>query len=43
MVIEDGLLTSVTGFTVAQGKIFAIDVLADLDRLGALDISLLDS
>lgn len=42
IVIESGELKSITGFTVAEGKIIAIDVLADPDRLSTFDISLLD-
>src|SRR5829696_1869871 len=39
---RDGRPISVMGFTVARGKIVEIDVLADPDRLGRLDLSVLD-
>jgi RNA polymerase sigma-70 factor (ECF subfamily) len=39
LVVEAGRLFSVMGFTVAGGRIVAIDVLADPERLAALDLS----
>jgi hypothetical protein len=33
---QDGRLIAVLGFTIAQGKIVAIDVLADPERLSRL-------
>jgi RNA polymerase sigma factor (sigma-70 family) len=39
--IEDGRLKSITGFTVVEGRILAIDVLADAERLSGYDLSLL--
>ena len=42
LLIEDGKLKSITGFTVVNGRIVAIDVLADPERLSAYDLSLLD-
>jgi RNA polymerase sigma factor (sigma-70 family) len=41
--LPDGRLLSVMGFTVAGGRIVAIDILADPERLGRLDLSALDS
>jgi RNA polymerase sigma factor (sigma-70 family) len=38
----DGKLFSVMGFTIADGKIVEINILADPDRLGRLDVSALD-
>jgi RNA polymerase sigma-70 factor (ECF subfamily) len=38
----DGQPFSVMGFTVTDGKIVAIDVLADPERLGRLDLAVLD-
>jgi RNA polymerase sigma-70 factor (ECF subfamily) len=38
----DGQPFSVVGFTVSDGRIVAIDVLADPDRLRDLDLSVLD-
>jgi len=35
----DGRLFSVVGFTIAGGKVVEIDILADPDRLGRLDLS----
>jgi len=40
--VAQGQPFSVMGFTVANGKIVAIDVLADPERLGRLDLSVLD-
>ena len=37
----DGRVFSVLGFTIAGGKIVQIDILADADRLGRLDLSAL--
>jgi RNA polymerase sigma-70 factor (ECF subfamily) len=42
VVSAGGRPVSVMGFTVTYGKIVAIDVLADPDRLGQLDLSVLD-
>jgi RNA polymerase sigma factor (sigma-70 family) len=42
LLIEDGRLKSITGFTVVDGRIVAIDVLADLERLSAYDLSFLN-
>jgi RNA polymerase sigma-70 factor (ECF subfamily) len=39
LVVDAGRLFSVMGFTVADGRIVAIDVLADPERLAALDLS----
>jgi RNA polymerase sigma factor (sigma-70 family) len=36
---EDGQLKSITGFTIVGGRIVAIDVLADPERLGSYDLS----
>ncbi|GAA4561793.1 sigma-70 family RNA polymerase sigma factor [Planotetraspora kaengkrachanensis] len=43
VVVVSGRPVSVMGFTVRDGVIVAIDVLADLDRLGRLDLSGLES
>jgi RNA polymerase sigma factor (sigma-70 family) len=43
LLVEDGQLKSITGFTIVGGRIVAIDVLADVERLSAYDLSLLDS
>jgi RNA polymerase sigma factor (sigma-70 family) len=43
LLIEDGQLKSITGFTVVGGLIVAIDVLADPERLSAYDLSFLNS
>jgi RNA polymerase sigma factor (sigma-70 family) len=37
--IENGVLKSITSFTVSDGRIVAIDVLADLKRLSAYDLT----
>lgn len=37
--LPDGRLFSVLGFTIAGGKVVEIDILADPDRLGRLDLS----
>jgi len=34
---QDGRLVAVLGFTIAHGKIVAIDVLADPERLSGLE------
>ena len=39
IVVDAGRLLSVTGFTVSDGRIIAIDVLADVDRLRDYDLS----
>ena len=39
LVVDAGRLFSVMGFTVADGRIVAIDVLADPERLATLDLS----
>jgi RNA polymerase sigma factor (sigma-70 family) len=39
---EDGRLVAVAGFTVSRGKVAAIDVLADPERLRRLDLTVLD-
>jgi RNA polymerase sigma-70 factor (ECF subfamily) len=40
--LPDGRLLSVIGFTIARGKVVAMDILADPDRLGRLDLSALE-
>ena len=42
VVLEDGRPFSIMGFTVAGGKVVAIDALADPDRLDQIDLSFLD-
>ena len=37
--LPDGRLLSVIGFTIADGKVVEMDILADPDRLGRLDLS----
>ena len=39
VVIEDGYAVSVAGFTVVDGRIVEIDILADPERLGMIDVS----
>ena len=39
----DGRLFAVLGFTIASGKIVEIDILADPERLGRLDLSSIES
>src|SRR5262245_36426820 len=39
----DGRVFSVTGFTIAGGKIVEMDILADPERLGRLDLSAIES
>jgi RNA polymerase sigma-70 factor (ECF subfamily) len=41
--IRDGEPVSVAGFTVRGGRITEIDILADQDRLGRLDLTVIDS
>ena len=38
----DGRLFSVMGFTIAGGKVVEIDILADPERLGRLDLSAIE-
>ena len=40
---SDGRLFSVLGFTIAGGKVVEIDILADPERLGRLDLSAIES
>jgi RNA polymerase sigma factor (sigma-70 family) len=40
--LPDGRLFSVVGFTIAGGKIVEIDILADPERLGRLDLSAIE-
>jgi len=40
---SDGRVFSVTGFTIADGKIVEMDILADPERLGRLDLSAIES
>jgi RNA polymerase sigma factor (sigma-70 family) len=42
VLVENGRLKSITGFTVVDGRIIAIDVLADPERLTTYDLSFLD-
>jgi RNA polymerase sigma-70 factor (ECF subfamily) len=42
IVIRDGQPISVLGFTVVDGRIVAIDALADPQRLRQLDLTVLD-
>jgi ketosteroid isomerase-like protein len=39
---SDGHLVAVIGFTIAGGKVVEIDILADPDRLGRLDLSAIE-
>jgi RNA polymerase sigma-70 factor (ECF subfamily) len=39
--LPDGRVLSVIGFTIARGKVVELDILADPDRLGRLDLSAL--
>jgi RNA polymerase sigma-70 factor (ECF subfamily) len=41
--LPDGRLFSVIGFTIADGKVVEMDVLADPDRLSRLDLSAIES
>lgn len=41
--LPDGRLLSVIGFTVADGKVLGMDILADPDRLSRLDLPALES
>jgi RNA polymerase sigma factor (sigma-70 family) len=40
--LPDGRLLSVIGFTIAGGKVVEMDILADPDRLGRLDLSAIE-
>jgi RNA polymerase sigma-70 factor (ECF subfamily) len=40
--LPDGRLASVAGFTIAGGKVVEMDILADPDRLGRLDLSAIE-
>ena len=40
--LPDGRLLSVIGFTIADGKVAEMDILADPDRLGGLDQSAIE-
>ena len=40
--LPDGRLFSVIGFTIAGGKVVEMDILADPDRLGRLDLSAIE-
>ena len=42
VVAPEGTPISVTGFTVANGRIVEIDLLADTKRLSELDLTVLD-
>jgi hypothetical protein len=42
LLVENGQLKSITGFTIVAERITAIDVLADPERLRAYDLSFLD-
>jgi len=42
VVFREGRLIAVMGFTVKDGKIVAIDILADPERLRELDLAFLD-
>lgn len=42
VVFEDGRPVSVMGFTIRGGRIVEIDVLADPERLGRLDLGVLE-
>jgi len=37
--LPDGRVLSVIGFTIADGKVVEMDILADPDRLSRLDLS----
>jgi hypothetical protein len=39
VVVQDGIAVSVVALTVADGKIVAMDILADRERLAKLDLS----
>ena len=41
--LPDGRVLSVIGFTVADGKVVEMDILADPDRLGRLDLSAIEA
>jgi len=40
--LQDGHVFSVVGFTIANGKVVEMDILADPDRLERLDLSALE-
>ena len=40
--LPDGRVLSVIGFTIADGKVLEMDILADPDRLGRLDLSAIE-
>ncbi len=40
--LPDGRVFSVIGFTIANGKVVEMDILADPDRLGRLDLSAIE-
>jgi RNA polymerase sigma-70 factor (ECF subfamily) len=40
--LPDGRLLSVIGFTIADGKVVEMDILADPDRLSRLDLSAIE-
>jgi RNA polymerase sigma-70 factor (ECF subfamily) len=40
--LPDGRVLSVLGFTIAGGKVVEIDILADPERLGRLDLSAIE-
>jgi RNA polymerase sigma-70 factor (ECF subfamily) len=40
--LPDGRLLSVIGFTIANDKVFEMDILADPERLGRLDLSAIE-
>jgi RNA polymerase sigma-70 factor (ECF subfamily) len=40
--LPDGRLFSVIGFTIADGRVVEMDILADPDRLSRLDLSAVD-
>jgi RNA polymerase sigma-70 factor (ECF subfamily) len=41
--VRDGQVMAVAAFTVADGKVVALDILTDPERLARLDLTLLDS
>ena len=40
--LPDGRLLSVIGFTIADGKVVEMDIVADPDRLSRLDLSAIE-
>jgi RNA polymerase sigma-70 factor (ECF subfamily) len=40
--LPDGRVLSVIGFTIADGKVVEMDILADPDRLSRLDLSAIE-